>query len=47
MAGIATMKERLPVLPPEEDAALLSTAGFSDVQLFYAAFTFKGWTACA
>lgn len=47
MAGMTTMKERLPVLPPEEDAAILSAAGFSDVQLFYAAFTFKGWVARA
>lgn len=37
----------LPVLAPEEDAEILCAAGFSDVQLFYAAFTFKGWTACA
>lgn len=44
---MSTMKERLPVLQPEEDAALLSAAGFSDVQLFYAAFTFKGWVARA
>lgn len=46
-AGIATMKERLPVLTPEEDAELLRAAGFSDVQLFYAALTFKGWVARA
>ncbi|WP_419182487.1 class I SAM-dependent methyltransferase [Paracoccus alcaliphilus] len=46
-AGIATMKERLPVLTPEEDAELLCAAGFSDVQLFYAALTFKGWVARA
>lgn len=46
-AGIATMKERLPVLAPDADAELLRAAGFSDVQLFYAAFTFKGWVARA
>ena len=46
-AGIATMKERLPVLTPQEDAELLRAAGFSDVQLFYAALTFKGWVARA
>ncbi|POF30555.1 class I SAM-dependent methyltransferase [Roseibium marinum] len=45
--GIAAMKERLPVLPPEEDAALLREAGFSDVELFYCAFTFKGWVGYA
>ena len=37
------MKEHLPVLSPEEDEALLRAAGFSDVELFYAALTFKGW----
>lgn len=42
-AGIRTMRERLPVLSPEEDQALLRAAGFSDIQLFYAGFTFKGW----
>ncbi|QRZ15649.1 class I SAM-dependent methyltransferase [Paracoccus methylovorus] len=47
MAGMATMKERLPVLTPEEDAALLAAAGFREVQLFYAALTFKGWIARA
>lgn len=45
--GIAAMKERLPVLPPEEDAALLREAGFCDVELFYSAFTFKGWVGYA
>lgn len=41
--GIEVMKERLPVLSPEEDVAILHEAGFDDVQLFYAGFTFKGW----
>ena len=40
---IRVMKERLPVLSPEEDVAVLQQAGFSGVELFYAAFTFKGW----
>lgn len=43
--GIVTMKGRLPTLSPEEDEAMLREAGFNDVQLFYAAFTFKGWVA--
>lgn len=43
LAGIAALKERLPALSPEEDEALLRAAGFTDVQLFYAAFTFRGW----
>lgn len=37
--------DRLPVLSPEEDEAMLREAGFSDVTLFYAGFTFKGWVA--
>lgn len=47
LAGIYTMKERLPVLSPEVEAELLMTAGFHTVELFYAAFTFKGWVAKA
>lgn len=43
--GIAIMKERLPALSPAEDEAVLREAGFADVELFYAAFTFKGWVA--
>lgn len=43
--GISTMKERLPVLSPEEDEAVLREAGFDGVELFYAGFTFKGWVA--
>ncbi len=39
------MKERLPVLSPEQDVSALHEAGFSQVELFYAAFTFKGWVA--
>lgn len=44
MANAATaISERLPLLTPEEDEAVLRQAGFSDVELFYAAFTFRGW----
>jgi tRNA (cmo5U34)-methyltransferase len=39
------VKDCLPILPPEEDEALLREAGFSDVSLFYAGFTFRGWLA--
>jgi tRNA (cmo5U34)-methyltransferase len=39
--------DRLPILTPDEDEALLRAAGFSDVGLFYAAFTFRGWVASA
>jgi tRNA (cmo5U34)-methyltransferase len=44
-ATIAAMSERLPVLAPEEEVALLERAGFERIELFYAAFTFKGWVA--
>jgi tRNA (cmo5U34)-methyltransferase len=41
----ATIGSRLPALAPEQDVALLQEAGFSGVELFYAAFSFKGWVA--
>lgn len=43
--NIKAMKERLPVLSPQQDADLLSAAGFVNIALFYSAFTFKGWVA--
>lgn len=42
-AGMA----RLPLLSVAEEEALLGEAGFSDVELFYAAFSFRGWVATA
>lgn len=42
----AQMFAHLPVLSPDEDETLLRDAGFTDVTLFYAAFTFRGWVAC-
>lgn len=36
---------RLPLLAPEQEEALLQEAGFRSVELFYAAFTFRGWVA--
>lgn len=47
IAGTCGMRERLPVLPPETEEHLLHVAGFRDVQLFFAALTFKGWIARA
>jgi tRNA (cmo5U34)-methyltransferase len=41
----AAIGDRLPVLSPEDDEALLREAGFDDVRLFYAALTFRGWVA--
>lgn len=37
----------LPTLAPEEDAIILGNGGFSDVALFFAAFTWRGWVARA
>lgn len=42
---VRVMKERLPVLSPEQDVFVLRDAGFSQVELFYAALTFRGWVA--
>ncbi|MCE3604988.1 class I SAM-dependent methyltransferase [Massilia sp. P8910] len=41
------MTERLPLLTPAEEKEQLREAGFVDVTLFYAAFSFRGWVAVA
>ncbi|WP_420561689.1 class I SAM-dependent methyltransferase [Tepidicaulis sp.] len=41
------VERSLNTLTPEEDEALLEAAGFSDIELFYAAFTWRGWLAAA
>ena len=46
-ASISAIKEKLPVLSPREDADLLHDAGFSCIEMFYSAFTFKGWISLA
>jgi len=38
---------QLPILSPEQDEAILREGGFTDVSLFYAGFTFRGWVAYA
>jgi tRNA (cmo5U34)-methyltransferase len=38
---------QLPILAPEQDEAILREGGFTDVSLFYAGFTFRGWVAHA
>ena len=40
---ITAIGERLPALSPEKDEEILRDAGFDDVALFYAGFTFRGW----
>lgn len=41
------MREKLTILTPQEEEAMLYKAGFSGVSLFYAGFSFKGWVAYA
>lgn len=43
--NITALRERLPVLSPQQDVDLLREAGFVDIEMFYCAFTFKGWVA--
>jgi tRNA (cmo5U34)-methyltransferase len=43
----AVRMARLPLLSVAEEEVLLREAGFSDVELFYAAFSFRGWVATA
>ena len=43
--AIAAIGSRLPLLSPEQDVELLRAAGFEEIELFYAAFTFKGWVS--
>lgn len=43
----AMIAGKLPILAPEDDEQLLRDAGFDDVTLFYAGFTFRGWVAYA
>lgn len=38
---------RLTILAPEEEEAMLGEAGFTDVSLFYAGLSFRGWVAYA
>lgn len=46
-AAADAVGSRLPVLSPTDDEAMLLDAGFSDVQLFYAGFAFRGWVGYA
>lgn len=43
----AAVAATLPAISPEDDAAILRDAGFGDVSLFFAAFTWRGWVASA
>jgi tRNA (cmo5U34)-methyltransferase len=43
----ATVDAHVPLFDPRQDEAILREAGFSDVSLFYAAFTWRGWVGHA
>lgn len=43
----AAMAAALPLLSASEEEALMRKAGFESVELFYSAFSFKGWVATA
>ncbi len=43
----AAIDAQLTVLTPEQDAAFLREAGFTDVALFYTGLAFRGWVASA
>jgi tRNA (cmo5U34)-methyltransferase len=43
----AAVDASLNLLTPEQDAQILREAGFHDVELFYAAFTWRGWVGYA
>jgi tRNA (cmo5U34)-methyltransferase len=43
----AAVGANVPLLDPEQDEAILREAGFSDIALFYAAFTWRGWVGYA
>jgi tRNA (cmo5U34)-methyltransferase len=38
---------RLSILSPQEDEAMLREAGFTNVSLFYAGLSFRGWVGYA
>lgn len=46
-AGRQAMLERLHLLSPEDEEAMLREAGFTGVSLFFAGFDFRGWVAYA
>lgn len=46
-AATAGVSQHLPALTPQQDEDCLTEAGFSNVELFYAAFTWRGWVASA
>jgi tRNA (cmo5U34)-methyltransferase len=47
LAAARRMTAGLPLLAPSKEEELLHLAGFADVELFYAAFSFRGWVGTA
>ncbi|GEP05848.1 class I SAM-dependent methyltransferase [Methylobacterium oxalidis] len=47
MRARAAVDAALAALGPEEDAAILRSGGFRDVEAFFAAFTWRGWVGRA
>jgi len=41
------INQRLHILTPQQDEALISGVGFKNLSLFYASFTYRGWVAYA
>jgi tRNA (cmo5U34)-methyltransferase len=46
-AARTAVETSVSMLAPDQDRAILCEAGFSDVDLFFAAFTWRGWIAYA
>ncbi len=46
-AAAEAVGSRLPIQSPQQDEATLRDAGFSDIQVFYTGFTFRGWVSYA
>jgi tRNA (cmo5U34)-methyltransferase len=42
---LAAVNAKLCILSPDEDEAMLQTAGFRNVELFYTGLAFRGWVA--
>ncbi|MES2477152.1 MAG: class I SAM-dependent methyltransferase [Verrucomicrobiota bacterium] len=46
-AAAEAIAKQLPILSPDQDEELMRKAGFSDIDLFYVGFAFRGWVARA
>lgn len=42
---LEAVEEKLTILNPEEDEAMLLEAGFEKIQLFFMGFAFRGWVS--